>query len=242
MSTPLSPAARQQVKRLLAQALALGETDRGTFLDGHCTDPAVRAEVDRLLAGQGEAGEFLVRPTLVPEAVAAPHESLLEGPGSVIGPYKLLQQIGEGGFGTVFMAEQEQPIRRRVALKILKPGMDTRQVVARFEAERQALALMDHPNIARVLDAGATSAGRPYFAMELVKGIPIQQYCDDAAALAARAAGALHRRVPRGSARAPKGDHPPRPEALEHPRRPARREGGAEGDRLRHREGDSSAS
>ncbi len=102
----------------------------------------------------------------------------LEGPGSVIGPYKLLQQIGEGGFGTVFMAEQEQPIRRRVALKILKPGMDTRQVVARFEAERQALALMDHPNIARVLDAGATAAGRPYFAMELVKGIPIQQYCD----------------------------------------------------------------
>ncbi len=114
----------------------------------------------------------------MPESPSNGTESPLEGPGSVIGPYKLLQQIGEGGFGTVFMAEQEHPIRRRVALKILKPGMDTRQVIARFEAERQALALMDHPNIARVLDAGSTAAGRPYFAMELVKGIPIQQYCD----------------------------------------------------------------
>src|SRR5205085_3390885 len=101
-----------------------------------------------------------------------------EGPGMVIGPYKLLEQIGEGGFGLVFMAEQQQPIRRKVALKILKPGMDTRQVIARFEAERQALALMDHPSIARVLDAGETSSGRPYFVMDLVKGAPITEYCD----------------------------------------------------------------
>jgi eukaryotic-like serine/threonine-protein kinase len=95
-----------------------------------------------------------------------------------IGPYKLLEQIGEGGFGVVFMAEQQQPLRRKVALKVLKPGMDTRQVVARFEAERQALALMDHPNIAKVLDAGATDSGRPYFVMDLVKGIPITEFCD----------------------------------------------------------------
>ena len=101
-----------------------------------------------------------------------------EGPGTIIGPYKLLEQIGEGGFGLVFMAEQQQPVRRKVALKILKPGMDTRQVIARFEAERQALALMDHPNIARVLDAGETGSGRPYFVMELVKGVPITDYCD----------------------------------------------------------------
>src|SRR5262249_51465855 len=98
--------------------------------------------------------------------------------GSMIGQYKLLEQIGEGGMGTVFMAEQIHPVRRKVALKVIKPGMDTRQVIARFEAERQALALMDHPNIARVLDAGATDSGRPYFVMELVRGIPITDYCD----------------------------------------------------------------
>src|SRR5579872_1302035 len=102
-----------------------------------------------------------------------------EGPGTQIGPYKLLEQIGEGGFGIVFMAEQHHPVRRKVALKVLKPGMDTRQVIARFEAERQALALMDHPHIAKVLDAGATESGRPYFVMELVKGVPITKYCDE---------------------------------------------------------------
>ena len=101
-----------------------------------------------------------------------------ERAGSVIGPYKLLQQLGEGGFGIVYMAEQEKPVRRVVAVKIIKPGMDTAQVIARFESERQALALMDHPNIARVLDAGATDSGRPYFVMELVKGVPITEFCD----------------------------------------------------------------
>src|SRR6185436_9061050 len=101
-----------------------------------------------------------------------------EEAGSRIGPYKLLQSIGEGGFGRVYMAEQERPVRRRVALKIIKLGMDTRAVVARFEQERQALAMMDHPNIAKVLDAGATESGRPYFVMELVKGDPITAYCD----------------------------------------------------------------
>ena len=105
---------------------------------------------------------------------------IVEGPGSQIGPYRLLQQIGEGGMGAVFMAEQERPVRRRVALKVIKPGMDSAQVLARFEAERQALALMEHPNIARVLDAGATDSGRPFFVMELVNGIPIIEYCDQA--------------------------------------------------------------
>jgi serine/threonine protein kinase/tetratricopeptide (TPR) repeat protein len=104
---------------------------------------------------------------------------LNDGPGSHIGPYKLLQQIGEGGFGIVFMAEQDQPVRRRVAFKIIKPGMDSAQVIARFEAERQALAMMDHQNIAKVYDAGTTAAGRPYFVMELVQGVPITSYCDD---------------------------------------------------------------
>jgi len=120
-----------------------------------------------------------------PEATAAPSDHtpvgshpITEGPGTRIGPYKLLQEIGEGGMGVVYMAEQEKPVRRRVALKIIKPGMDTSQVIARFEAERQALALMDHQHIAKVLDAGATDTGRPYFVMELVRGVPITDYCD----------------------------------------------------------------
>ena len=104
--------------------------------------------------------------------------SVSEKPGDKIGHYKLLEQIGEGGCGVVYMAEQEEPIRRRVAFKVIKLGMDTKQVIARFEAERQALALMDHPNIAKVLDAGATDTGRPYFVMELVRGIKITDYCD----------------------------------------------------------------
>src|SRR6516165_5054041 len=102
-----------------------------------------------------------------------------ERPGTIVGPYKLLQEIGEGGMGTVWMAEQAAPVKRVVALKLIKAGLDSRKVLARFEAERQALALMDHPNIAKVLDAGATEQGRPYFVMELVKGVPITQFCDD---------------------------------------------------------------
>src|SRR5437588_766892 len=108
------------------------------------------------------------------------HTTLPEpAPGDQVGPYKLLQRLGEGGMGAVWQAEQLEPVRRKVAIKLIKPGMDTKQVLARFEAERQALALMDHPNIAKVLDAGTTPAGRPYFVMELVKGLPITKYCDE---------------------------------------------------------------
>src|SRR5262249_11337049 len=121
---------------------------------------------------------FLARPHLGPSATAN-ITPIAEAPGTQIGPYKLLQQIGEGGMGVVFMAEQMHPVRRTVALKIIKPGMDTLQIIARFEAERQALALMDHSNIARVLDAGTTETNRPYFVMELVKGVPITTYCDE---------------------------------------------------------------
>ena len=115
-------------------------------------------------------------------AVTSPTEILspiTEKPGTQIGPYKLLEPIGQGGMGVVYLAEQAEPVRRQVALKIIKPGMDTQQVIKRFEAERQALALMDHPNIAKVFDAGATETGRPYFVMEWVKGVPITQYCDE---------------------------------------------------------------
>ena len=131
-----------------------------------------------LLKSHDEIGSFLDAPPAMTEANSSPAASQFNE-GSQIGPYKMLQQIGEGGMGVVYMAEQQKPVRRRVALKIIKPGMDSRAVIARFEAERQALAMMDHPNIARVLDAGCTESGRPYFAMELVQGIPITQYCDE---------------------------------------------------------------
>src|SRR5687767_6587437 len=135
-----------------------------------------------MLEADAVAGEFFKThdapsPTVI-FADASPSPSI-EKAGDRIGRYKLLQQIGEGGCGVVYMAEQEEPVRRRVALKVIKIGMDTKQVIARFEAERQALALMDHPNIARVFDAGATDVGQPYFVMELVRGIPITKYCDE---------------------------------------------------------------
>jgi serine/threonine protein kinase/tetratricopeptide (TPR) repeat protein len=148
------------------------------FLEQACAgDTELRAAVEKLLRAQAEIGPFREEPA--PSGVVALEEPVGECPGTVIGPYKLLQPIGEGGMGTVFMAEQSRPVQRKVALKVIKPGMDSRQVIARFEQERQALALMDHPNIARVLDAGQTGSGRPYFVMELVKGVPITRYCDE---------------------------------------------------------------
>jgi WD40 repeat protein len=152
--------------------------ERAAFLDRACAgDPALRASVEALLRASVGASGFLEEPA---PGLAATVDDLPAGerPGAAIGPYRLLEQIGEGGFGVVFMAEQQRPVRRKVALKIIKPGMDSRQVIARFEAERQALALMDHPHIARIHDGGATPDGRPYFVMELVKGIPITGYCD----------------------------------------------------------------
>ena len=142
----------------------------------HCSGCGAELPAD---APQGLCPQCLMKAGLESDAdVTTESPGTTEGPGTRIGRYKLLQLIGEGGFGVVYMAEQEKPIRRRVALKIIKLGMDTKQVIARFEAERQALAMMDHANIARVFDAGATDTGRPYFVMELVKGIPITEYCD----------------------------------------------------------------
>jgi serine/threonine protein kinase len=152
--------------------------EQRAYLEEVCgEDKELLGRVEALLKAHDEAGSFLQAPVLGP-GVTIDESPLTEGPGTKIGRYKLLQLIGEGGFGVVYMAEQEKPIRRRVALKIIKLGMDTNRVIARFEAERQALAMMEHPNIAKVLDAGATDTGRPYFVMELVKGIPITEYCD----------------------------------------------------------------
>src|SRR6187431_3174062 len=136
-------------------------------------DPELKEQVISLLQAHEGAGEFL-KNTLV----LSPTALVTEKPGDTIGRYKLLQQLGEGGCGVVYLAEQAEPVRRRVALKVIKLGMDTKSVIARFEAERQALALMDHSNIAKVLDAGATETGRPFFVMELVRGVRITEYCD----------------------------------------------------------------
>jgi serine/threonine protein kinase len=177
------------VDTIFCAAIAMAsEAERAAYIAQACgDDPELRGRVERLVEAHFRAGNFL-EPPAGPAAEAAslsfpfPEPPVAGGgeerPGTVIGPYKLLEQIGEGGFGVVFMAEQQQPVRRRVAVKVLKPGMDTRRVVARFEAERQALALMDHPHIAHVFDGGTTASGRPYFVMELVKGIPITDYCD----------------------------------------------------------------
>ncbi len=171
-----------QVKSIFLAALEKPPAEREIFVEQATGgDDALRARVMVLVQAHDDPDAFLDKPAAIfgPTVDLSSIESpQAEHPGSVIGRYKILEQIGEGGMGVVYMADQQAPVRRRVALKIIKTGMDTRQVIARFEAERQALALMDHPNIARVLDAGATDSGRPYFVMELVRGIPITEYCD----------------------------------------------------------------
>ncbi|HZV07418.1 MAG TPA: serine/threonine-protein kinase [Gemmataceae bacterium] len=182
------PADWEKVRELFLYAVGkLPAEEWESYVAQACAgDTELQRQTEHLLKVHREAGTFLEKPAaqlldledfetrLVGEMAAGEPEEM---PGSLIGPYKLVEQIGEGGFGVVFRAEQSQPIRRMVALKILKPGMDTRQVVARFEAERQTLALMDHPHIAHIFDGGATATGRPYFVMELVKGVPITDFC-----------------------------------------------------------------
>jgi serine/threonine protein kinase/tetratricopeptide (TPR) repeat protein len=153
--------------------------DRVTYIARACgNDRTLRLKVERLVSAYFRAGGFLEDPP--PELATTVTPGPIDGPDTVIGPYRLIEPVGEGGMGVVFVAEQRHPIRRKVALKVIKPGMDTREVVARFEAERQALALMDHPHIAKVLDGGVTDQGRPYFVMELVRGTPVTDYCDRA--------------------------------------------------------------
>jgi serine/threonine protein kinase len=170
-----------QVRELFLGAVEKRDSrEREDYLDRACGgDAALRAEVESLLRAYRE-DSFLNKPAGDLPTVLV-RETMMAGekPGEQIGRYRLLEKIGEGGFGVVYVAEQREPVRRRVALKIVKLGMDTRQVVARFEAERQAMSMMDHPNIAKALDAGATDSGRPYFVMELVRGVKITEYCDE---------------------------------------------------------------
>jgi serine/threonine protein kinase len=164
---------------LFEEAVPLSLAERGAFLDRACAgDLALRRRVEALLTSNDRAGDFLEEPPTSSIPNGRAKMTAAEQPGDRIGRYKLIREIGEGGCGIVYVAEQEEPIKRCVALKVIKPGMDTKTVIARFEAERQALALMDHPNIAHVFDAGATAAGRPYFVMELVDGEKITDYCN----------------------------------------------------------------
>jgi WD40 repeat protein/serine/threonine protein kinase len=186
METGSSMAARKRERELFLGALERDAAERTAFLDAACGgDTALRQRVEELLTEQEQVGSFLETPAAATSlSTIRLHDTALtvsvtEKPGDRIGRYKLLEKIGEGGCGVVYMAEQEEPVRRRVALKVIKLGMDTKSVIARFEAERQALAMMEHPNIAKVFDAGATETGRPYFVMELVRGIRITEYCDE---------------------------------------------------------------
>ncbi len=176
------PSGQEREAALFALALEKDGAERAAFLHAVCgSDNALRQRLEALLAANEEPESLLTGqgqaagPTMKLE-LDSPDEAV----GQTIGRYKLLEKVGEGGCGVVYVAEQTEPVRRRVALKVIKMGMDTKAVVARFEAERQALAMMDHPNIAKVLDAGTTELGRPFFVMELVRGIRITEYCDQA--------------------------------------------------------------
>jgi eukaryotic-like serine/threonine-protein kinase len=163
---------------VFAEAVQLSSEERVGFLDQACAeDEALRQKIEALLKSNDRAEGFLEQ-SVVPAGIKRPKLAAGEKPGDHVDRYKLLRQVGEGGWGVVFVAEQQYPVSRFVALKVVKPGTDTKSVIARFEAERQALALMDHPNIAHVFDAGATESGRPYFVMELVEGSKITDYCD----------------------------------------------------------------
>ncbi len=175
----MTRAEHDRLIELVGEAMQRSDPEREAYVRAHCAEPESLREALSLLAAAESAGGFMDRPTL---SAGSPAQGSVNGeaPGGVIGRYRLLELIGEGGFGRVFMAEQCEPVNRRVAVKVIKAGMDTAQVVARFEAERQALAMMDHAGIATVFDGGATEFGRPYFVMELVRGVPITAYCDRA--------------------------------------------------------------
>ena len=210
---------------------------RMSFLDSACGATGYCGKGSkRLLRAHEDSFGLLDAPDRALATIDRP--SITHGPGEVIGPYTLLELIGEGGMGAVWMAEQSHPVRRKVALKIIKPGMDSRQVIARFEAERQALAMMDHPNIAKVLDAGTTRERPALLRHGAGRGRADHRVLRRPQPDHPRAAGAVPPGLPRGAARPPEGDHPPRPQAVERAGGPLRRRAGPQGHRLRRGQGD----
>ena len=216
-------------EEIFHEAMARLSTDRAKYLGLVPRRQTGDACLGGSTARQCRSQRFLDGPAL---GATVDLSTLVEHPGTMIGQYKLLEQIGEGGFGVVYMAEQEHPVWPQGMLKVLKPGMDSRQVVARFEAERQALALMDHPNIAQIHDGGTTLSGRPYFVMELVRGIPVTEFCDQNQMPVRERLELFVLHLPGGPARAHQGRHPSRPEAIERAGHTARRRARAESNRL----------
>ena len=226
-------------EHLFEQALHARAEDRAALLDRECAgNPELRARVEALLAADA-------KPNLTIDSPANPTESLnVTGgePGAVMaGRYTLVEKIGEGGMGEVWVAKQTEPVKRKVALKLIKAGMDSKAVLQRFEQERQALALMDHPNIAKVLDGGMTADRRPFFVMELVNGLPLTKFCDEAKLGIRERLELFVADLPGGAARPSEGHRPPRPQAVEHPGDDHRRQAGAQGHRLRRGQGDRRA-
>ena len=256
---------------IFAEALEQPDaTARRAYLDRACGDQAgLRLRVEALLAAHGGAGHFL-EPVIVrpandsPSGGPAMEATGIHTPGPngdpasgmvtmdfladakpnviIAGRYTLQERIGEGGMGEVWVARQTEPVRRKVALKLIKQGMDSRAVLHRFEQERQALAMMDHPNIAKVLDAGLTPNGQPFFAMELVNGLPLNKFCDEARLATRDRLELFVTDLPGRPARAPEGDRASRPEAGEHPHHDHRRQARPQGHRFRRRQSNPPAS
>ncbi len=233
-----------ELKAIFCEALDCpSDVERRAYLDRACSgDPDLRARIEALLARPpGPRASSSKQPARGPCHAGATQPSSRHRVRSSA-PTSSWSRSAKAAWAWSTWPSRQQPVRREVALKIIKPGMDTRQVIARFEAERQALAMMDHPNIAKVLDAGTTESGRPYFVMELVQRHADHRLLRPATSSdSARAAGAVRARLPGGAARAPKRDHPPRHQAVEHPGDDDRRQAGAQGDRLRHRQGHRAA-
>ena len=229
----VSGARFERLEALFHEALPRSPGERAALLETACRDdPTLRSEVERLLAAHDRAGGFIQVPAATLAAVAPPDEPM---DGRRIGPYRVVRELGRGGMGAVYLAERaDGQYEQRVALKLIKRGMDTEQVLARFRAERQILASLDHPNIARLLDGGTTETGVPYFAMEYVEGEPIDAYAEPARAGRRGAAPAVPPGVRRGDLRAPAPGRAPRHQAAQHP---GDRGGRAEAARLRHRQG-----
>ncbi len=243
----MTPERWQQIRDVLEEAQELEPSQRSAFLDRAClSDQSLRQEVEVLLASGDDARATFLQSAGEPDGLIANLEGIFSGGGLQAGQlfaerFQLIRKLGEGGMGQVWLAEQTSPVRRQVALKLIKAGMYDEAVVQRFQSERQSLAIMDHPAIAKVFDAGATPQGQPYFVMEYVPGLPITEYCDQKKLKIRGAARTFHPSLRRRAARAPESHHSSRSEAGEHSGRGSGRQTGAADHRLRVGQGDHAA-